>query len=101
MCRESEARRVTRHDPFRRAIPSARNCRTAAGTAMTAHGDNDTSAQPQFTQWGRLGEILGGVQFSWSSTARCRLVMPEPPKDEADEDPLSKMLRERAERRKA
>ena len=74
MCRESEARRVTRHDPFRRAIPSARNCRTAAGTAMTAHGDNDTSAQPQITQWGRLGEILGGVQFSWSSTARCRLV---------------------------
>lgn len=74
MCRESEARRVTRHDPFWRAIPSARNCRTAAGTAMTAHGDNDTSAQPQFTQWGRLGEILGGVQFSWSSLARCRLV---------------------------
>ena len=46
----------------------------AAGTAMTAHGDNDTSAQPQITQWGRLGEILGGVQFSWSSAARCRLV---------------------------
>ena len=36
-----------------------------------------------------------------SVSARCRLVMPEPPKDEADEDPLSKMLRERAERRKA
>ena len=39
MCRESEAHRVTRHDPFRRAIPSARDCRTAAGTAMTTHGD--------------------------------------------------------------
>ena len=36
-----------------------------------------------------------------SVSARCRLVMPEPPKDEADEDPLSRMLRERAERRKA
>lgn len=33
-----------------------------------------------------------------SVSARCRLVMPEPPKDEADEDPLSRMLRERAER---
>ena len=36
-----------------------------------------------------------------SISARCRLVVPEPPKDEAAEDPLSKMLRERAERRKA
>lgn len=40
-------------------------------------------------------------QLGLSVSARCRLVMPEPPKDEADEDPLSRMLRERAERRKA
>ena len=34
-------------------------------------------------------------------TSRCRLVVPEVPKDPADEDPLSRMLRERAERRQA
>ncbi len=34
-----------------------------------------------------------------SITSRCRLVVPELPKDEADEDPMSKMLRERMERR--
>lgn len=44
-------------------------------------------------------EHRGGARAECVGTRR--LVMPEPPKDEADEDPLSKMLRERAERRKA
>ena len=32
----------------------------------------------RFTQWGRLGEILGGVRFPWSSLARCRLMLSLP-----------------------
>ena len=48
--------------------------RVAPGTAMTGNGDNDTPAQPQpdsfrITQWGRLGENLGGVKFPWSGTS--------------------------------
>ena len=30
---------------------------------MTSLAYNGTPAQPQFTQWGQLGEILGGVKF--------------------------------------
>lgn len=35
-----------------------------------------------------------------SITSRCRLVVPKPPEDPAADDPMSKMLRERAERRR-
>ena len=31
--------------------------------ATTSLAYNGTPAQPQFTQWGQLGEILGGVKF--------------------------------------
>jgi len=37
--------------------------RIAFGTAMTDNGVKDTPAQPQTSQWGRLGAILGGVEF--------------------------------------
>lgn len=33
-------------------------------------------------------------------TSRCRLVIPQPPKDETEDDPMTKMLSERAERRR-
>ena len=32
----------------------------------------------RITQWGRLGEILGGVRFPWSSIAYCRLMISLP-----------------------
>lgn len=55
--------------------------------------------------WGKLANIYFGqcqscaAALGLSVTSRCRLVVPELPKDEADEDPMSKMLRERMERR--
>ena len=33
-------------------------------------------------------------------SSRCRLVVPKPPEDETRDDPMTKMLRERAERRR-
>ena len=33
-------------------------------------------------------------------SSRCRLVVPKPPEDPAGDDPMTKMLRERAERRR-
>ncbi len=37
----------------------------AVGARWSAQGDNDTSVQPQFTQWGRLHENHAGVRFPW------------------------------------
>lgn len=57
--------------------------------------------------WTKMANIYFGqcqscaAALGLSISARCRLVVPEPPRDEAAEDPLSKMLRERAERRQA
>lgn len=57
--------------------------------------------------WGKLTNMYFGqcqscaAALGLSITSRCRLVVPEAPKDPADEDPLSRMLRERAERRQA
>ena len=55
--------------------------------------------------WGKLTKSYFGqcqscaAALGLSITSRCRLVVPELPKDEADEDPVSKMLRVRMERR--
>ena len=53
------------------------------------------SANMYFGQCHACAQALG-----LSITSRCRLVIPQPPKDEADDDPMTKMLRERAERRR-
>ncbi len=37
---------------------------------MTSLAYNGTPAQPQFTQWGQLGEILGGVRFPERGASR-------------------------------
>lgn len=55
------------------------------------------SANMYFSQCHACAQALG-----LSITSRCRLVVPAPPKDEAADDPMSAMLREReARRRKA
>ena len=53
------------------------------------------SANMYFGQCHACAQALG-----LSITSRCRLVIPQPPKDEAEDDPTTKMLRERAERRR-
>jgi hypothetical protein len=42
--------------------------------ATTGNKVKDTPAQPQITQWGQLGEILGGVKFPWSCYADSHLM---------------------------
>ena len=46
-----------------KAVPIHSKAALASRFAMTASVYNGTSAQPQHTQWGQLGEILGGVRF--------------------------------------
>ena len=53
--------------PYERATAACKN-RAAPGVAMTGKGYNGTPVQPQITQWGQLGEILGGVRFPWASS---------------------------------
>ena len=49
------------------------NCRTATGMAMTGNGAILLSSH-RLTQWGQLGEILGGVKFPWCWYAASRLM---------------------------
>ena len=53
------------------------------------------SANMYFSQCHACAQALG-----LSITSRCRLVVPKPPEDETRDDPMTKMLRERAERRR-
>ena len=48
-----------------------------------------------FKQCRQCAEVMG-----LSISSRCRLVVPKPPEDETRDDPMTKMLRERAERRR-
>ena len=60
--------------PYERVTAACKN-RAAPGAAMTGKGYNGTPVQPQITQWGQLGEILGGVRFPMGA-ARRRFVQP-------------------------
>lgn len=77
-----------------------KSAQTRAGHAI---GTGDRS---EALGWGKLANMYFGqcqscaAALGLSITSRCRLVVPEPPKDEADEDPMTAMLRERAERRR-
>ena len=51
-------------------------CRAATDKAMKISRYNDTSVQPQFTQWGQPGEIHGEVRCLWSYLANSRLMIP-------------------------
>ena len=53
--------------PYERVTAACKN-RAAPGAAMTGKGYNGTPVQPQITQWGQLGEILGGVRFPWAGS---------------------------------
>ena len=53
--------------PYERVTAACKN-RVAPGAAMTEKGYNGTPVQPQFTQGGQLGEILGGVRFPWAGS---------------------------------
>ena len=44
--------------------------------ATTSLAYNGTPAQPQFTQWGQLGEILGGVRVPERGASRGLAVRP-------------------------
>ena len=46
-----------------KAVPIHSKAALASRFAMIASVYNGTPAQPQHTQWGQLGEILGGVRF--------------------------------------
>lgn len=56
--------------------------------------------------WGKAANMYFGqcqscaAVLGLSITSRCRLVVPKPPEDAASEDPMSRMLRERVERRR-
>ena len=69
--------------------------RAIAGGAMTLLDDLSKTQTRYFNQCDRAAAALG-----LTISSRCRLVIPQPPKDEADDDPMTKMLRERAERRR-
>ena len=46
-----------------KAVPIHSKAALASRFAMIASVYTGTPAQPQLTQWGQLGEILGGVRF--------------------------------------
>ncbi len=69
--------------------------RAIANQAITLLDDLSKTQTRYFNQCSRAAADLG-----LTISSRCRLVVPEPPKDEADEDPMTAMLRERAERRR-
>lgn len=69
--------------------------RAIAGGAITLLDDLSKTQTRYFNQCDRAAAALG-----LTISSRCRLVVPKPPKDEAEDDPMTKMLRERAERRR-
>ena len=71
--------------------------RAIANQAITLLEDLSKTQTRYFNQCSRAAADLG-----LTISSRCRLVVPAPPKDEAADDPMSAMLREReARRRKA
>lgn len=69
--------------------------RAIAGGAITLLDDLSKTQTRYFNQCDRAAAALG-----LTISSRCRLVVPKPPKDESEDDPMTKMLRERAERRR-
>ena len=69
--------------------------RAIAGGAITLLDDLSKTQTRYFNQCSRAASDLG-----LTISSRCRLVVPKPPEDEAAGDPMSKMLRARAERRR-
>ena len=85
-----------------RAVRALEACDCVAGYGLYLDLIDSLIEGKERIQTGMTREVdRCAAALELSVSARCRLVMPEPPKDEADEDPLSRMLRERAERRKA
>lgn len=74
----------------------------AQAHASRAIGEQDEKASGVWTKtaniyFGQCQSCAAALGLSISS--RCRLVVPKPPKDPADDDPLSQMLRKQTERR--
>ena len=69
--------------------------RAIAGGAITLLDDLSKTQTRYFNQCDRAAAALG-----LTISSRCRLVVPKPPEDETRDDPMTKMLRERAERRR-
>ena len=68
--------------------------RAIAGGAITLLDDLSKTQTRYFNQCDRAAAALG-----LTISSRCRLVVPKPPEDKTRDDPMDKMLRERAERR--
>lgn len=69
--------------------------RAIAGGAITLLDDLSKTQTRYFNQCDRAAAALG-----LTISSRCRLVVPKPLEDETRDDPMAKMLRERAERRR-
>lgn len=69
--------------------------RAIAGQAITLLDDLSKTQTRYFNQCSRAAADLG-----LTISSRCRLVVPKPPEDEAAGDPMTEMLRERAERQR-
>lgn len=69
--------------------------RAIAGGAITLLDDLSKTQTRYFNQCDRAAAALG-----LTISSRCRLVVPKPPEDETRDDPMTKMLSERAERRR-
>lgn len=69
--------------------------RAIAGGAITLLDDLSKTQTRYFNQCSRAAADLG-----LTISSRCRLVVPKSPEDETRDDPMTKMLRERAERRR-
>lgn len=69
--------------------------RAIAGGAITLLDDLSKTQTRYFNQCDRAAAALG-----LTISSRCRLVVPKPPEDKTRDDPMDKMLRERAERRR-
>ena len=69
--------------------------RAIAGGAITLLDDLSKTQTRYFNQCDRAAAARG-----LTISSRGRLVVPKPPEDETRDDPMTKMLRERAERRR-
>ena len=69
--------------------------RAIAGGAITLLDDLSKTQTRYFNQCDRAAAALG-----LTISSRCRLVVPKPLEDKTRDDPMDKMLRERAERRR-
>ena len=64
--------------PYERVTAACKN-RAAPGAALPGKGYTGTPVQPQITQWGKLGQILGGVRFQWAGSLLDADVVPACP----------------------